>query len=369
MIRKLHLWLGLVSGIVVFIVSVTGCILVFEDEIRYATNPYLQNITSAGSLLPPSVLAEKARAAHGQKAAYITWEGIQHPVAVNMQGAKKRSESEVVYLDPHTGRVLGIMDMKKDFFRFILKGHYYLWLPENIGKVIVPAAVLMFLFLLITGTILWWPKKRNQLLAGLTIRWTARWRRVNYDLHNVLGFYSVLFLLIICLTGLVFGYQWFARSVYFISSGGRKMVMTHKGKSGKPMPVENMVDSIWMRQMAQVPLNESNSVVIYFPVKREDVITLYFNPDHTTRYRRDTRYFDQYSGKEVNGKGSGFGNGLYAYATPADKIKRMNFDMHVGAIGGLPGKVIAFLASLFAASLPVTGTLIWLGRKFKSKKG
>lgn len=45
----------------------------------------------------------------------------------------------------------------------------------------------------------------------------------------------------------------------------------------------------------------------------------------------------------------------------------MNYDIHVGSILGFPGKVLAFLASLIGASLPITGYLIWYGRKFKKK--
>jgi uncharacterized iron-regulated membrane protein len=55
-------------------------------------------------------------------------------------------------------------------------------------------------------------------------------------------------------------------------------------------------------------------------------------------------------------------------ATAADKIARMNYDIHVGAVLGLPGKIMAFAASLIAASLPITGFLIWRGRKKKSKQ-
>jgi uncharacterized iron-regulated membrane protein len=46
----------------------------------------------------------------------------------------------------------------------------------------------------------------------------------------------------------------------------------------------------------------------------------------------------------------------------------MNYDIHVGAIGGITGKVIAFLASLMAASMPVTGFMIWWGRRKKTKE-
>ncbi len=52
----------------------------------------------------------------------------------------------------------------------------------------------------------------------------------------------------------------------------------------------------------------------------------------------------------------------------ADKIARMNYDIHVGAVLGLAGKILAFSASLIAASLPVTGFYIWWGKKHKKVK-
>jgi uncharacterized iron-regulated membrane protein len=69
----------------------------------------------------------------------------------------------------------------------------------------------------------------------------------------------------------------------------------------------------------------------------------------------------------LHGKGSGLSNGLYKDAGTGDVIKRMNYDLHVGAIWGLTGKILAFIASLISASLPVTGFLVWWGRNNKVK--
>ena len=52
----------------------------------------------------------------------------------------------------------------------------------------------------------------------------------------------------------------------------------------------------------------------------------------------------------------------------ADKLLRMNYDIHVGAIGGLAGKILAFCISLVIATLPVTGFYIWYGRRWKKVK-
>uniref|UniRef100_UPI00356902EA PepSY domain-containing protein n=1 Tax=Lutibacter sp. TaxID=1925666 RepID=UPI00356902EA len=77
-------------------------------------------------------------------------------------------------------------------------------------------------------------------------------------------------------------------------------------------------------------------------------------------YVNHSLQFDQYSGKllkERNHKNKNFG----------EKIINANYDIHVGAILGIPGKIIAFIASLICASLPLTGFLIWIGRKRKNK--
>lgn len=68
--------------------------------------------------------------------------------------------------------------------------------------------------------------------------------------------------------------------------------------------------------------------------------------------------FDQYSGESLKIE-------LFANYGTADKIKHANRDLHTGQNFGILGKLLAFLASLFAASLPVTGFLIWYQRKYK----
>ena len=78
----------------------------------------------------------------------------------------------------------------------------------------------------------------------------------------------------------------------------------------------------------------------------------------------DYRYFDQYTLAEIPA------NNIYGRlkdADFADKMIRMTYDIHTGGIFGFGGKVIAFILSLVAASLPITGTLVWWGRRNKAK--
>jgi len=89
------------------------------------------------------------------------------------------------------------------------------------------------------------------------------------------------------------------------------------------------------------------------------------NPDAGTYWQNDNRYFDQYTLQEIPVT---LTYGWLKDSKTADKIARMNYDIHVGAVLGLPGKIMAFFASLLAATLPLTGFYIWWGRKYKGKK-
>jgi uncharacterized iron-regulated membrane protein len=88
------------------------------------------------------------------------------------------------------------------------------------------------------------------------------------------------------------------------------------------------------------------------------------NPDDETFWKTDYRYFDQNSLAELSVDHI-YGKLLDTNA--ADKLIRMNYDIHTGSIIGLPGKILAFCASLLVASLPVTGFCIWYGRRKKER--
>jgi uncharacterized iron-regulated membrane protein len=89
-----------------------------------------------------------------------------------------------------------------DFFLIVEKLHRFLLLPEEIGKHVTGIATIIFVFMLITGIILWWPKKWKNAVQNFKIRWKAKWRRKNYDWHRSTGFYLAVPALVVALTGL-----------------------------------------------------------------------------------------------------------------------------------------------------------------------
>ncbi len=373
----LHLWLGLSSGLIVFVVSITGCIYAFQEELSNLTQPYrFVKAEERPFLLPSELKAIAAQEAFGKdtsaanKIGAVVY-GTRERAAIATY-TDKQNGFTLIYINPYNGTVLHKKTLKDDFFRIILEGHFNLWLPRKIGQPIVATGVLIFVILLITGLIMWWPKRWNKKnrKKSFSIKWDAGKKRVNYDLHNVLGFYVMLIALVLGLTGLVWGFEWFSKSWYFTATGGKTLEKFERGLSDTTRtntpPLTRPEDKIWAQVLQEFP-HPTGSTQIQFALRPKDPITLILNPDEGTFYKREFRFYDQYTLQRV--KGGGLYGNTYASASRGEKLYRMNYDIHVGAIGGLPGKMLMFFASLICASLPITGFYIWWGRRKKKTAG
>lgn len=366
LINTLHLWLGLSVGSIVILLSVTGCILAFQVEIENLTQSYRFVKTEQKEMLPPSVLAPLAEKTLPGKKAHSILYGLPGRSAMAIFFHNDPAYYYQVFLNPYTGEVLKVKNMDQDFFRIVLAGHWSIWLPDEVGQPIVATATLIFIAMLVTGIILWWPKNKAAAKQRFSIKWSARWRRKNYDLHNVLGFYACWVAIFLAITGLVWGFEWFSESLYWATSGGKTIIPYEEAFSDttqKPSVFDKpVVDLIWEKVKAEAP--EAEIFEVHLPEDHRSAIAGSSNPDALTLWKTDNRYYDQYTMKEIPARHI---YGRFKSLSVADKIRRMNYDIHVGAVLGLPGKFLAFFASLICASLPVTGFIIWWGRKNKNK--
>jgi len=360
-IAKLHLWLGLSSGLVVFIVAVTGCIYAFQSEIQDLTQSYRFVTPEETSILPPTTIWDKADAALPDKHLHAVLYASPDRAAQAIYYSFEEHYYYFVYVNPYTGEVLKVKDAYADFFRLVLDGHFYLWLPPAIGQPVVASFTLVFLFMVISGLILWWPRKKKNLKSSLKIKWNARWRRKNYDLHQIMGFYVMGFASLFAITGLVWGFEWFRDTVFFVSSGGEDYVEYYTPLSDSTAVYQDTVpalDAVWMKMRTLYP--DSEWIEVHPPEFENAAIAANANPDASTYWKMDYRYFDQNTLEELPVKHI---YNRFDEASIGDKVMRINYDLHVGAIAGLPGKIFAFLLSAIIASLPVTGFLIWWGRR------
>ena len=360
----LHLWLGLGSGIIVVIMAITGCILVFEHEIKELTSPYLNvEAQSPDKLLPPSQIYAAVQKVLPNKEIHGVWyNGLDKSIKVDIES------DSLIYVNPYNGKITGMVD-HEDFFHIMDEGHRNLWLDREIGSQITAWATFIFFLLLISGLILWFPKKWNKTTrnSSFKIKWDAKFKRLNYDLHNVMGFYTLILAMLIAFTGMLMSFHWLRESTYWISGGWadekekKEQVVAVKKDTLSKQQMDKLAaaDFLWKKVRTEIAKENKEAVIIHFPDDpKED---FYVCTDMYKGVWRDL-YFDSTTLELLPKSHKYIGDERFS-----KWLMRSNYSLHIGAVGGLPTKIIYFLASLICASLPITGFYIWWGKKKKQK--
>ena len=365
-IRNIHQWLGLFSGLLVFVIAITGAIYTFQEEILNLTESHRFVPIKNLPLLKPSQLETIAKAKLPGKTLHSIEYKERGCAAIAIFYHYEPTYYYKMYLDPYAGEVLHIQNMDAGFFQWILKGHMYLWLPPDIGRIVVLISTLIFTFMIMTGLFLWLPKRMKGVVQRMTFQWkeTTKWKRKNWDLHAIVGFYGLIFSLIFAITGLVWVFPNFADFYYKVIGGQKSLQYTDavSERETKDSRLINPMDSLF--EQHKNTIFDYKSFEIHPPETDSSSVLLVTNPCSGTYWKSDYIFYNQYNLAELE---VGHIWDRFAKAGVADKILRLNYDVHVGAALGLPGKIIAFIASLLIASLPITGFLIFYGKKIRKK--
>ena len=361
---QVHLWLGLATGLVVFIIAITGAIYCFAPELQ-SLQPYRTVKESGRDFLPPSDLKRIAESKlPGRVITRIYYDARDKSVMVLFLKAEEYTYS--VFINPYDGKVLKVRDNDRDFLSVVLKIHRTLLVPH--GHEIIRWSTVIFLLMLISGIILWWPKNKRTAKHGFVVKWNASPKRLNYDLHKVLGFYVTWIAVFIALTGLMFAFESFADFTYKLTGSNRSIVQKKPPTSDTTAAVNAEaagIDVVWRNVHPHLHKRYAAAMFV-LPATTSGPILLRANPGIGTLYKTDFRYFDQYSGREIPGAYV-WGNYKDAH-TLADNIRRMNYDIHTGAIFGLPGRIALFFVALIVGSLPITGFYFWWSKKRKARR-
>lgn len=380
MIKKkllwLHKWLGLVSGLVVLIISLTGCLTVFQDELQLMTHPEKffiekQNLQASKTIaLSRLITIAEAKLNPGEKISRVdvfpqknrTW--IFRAIKTNKEAflySDYFTYYKRVFVNPYTGNVQVVENTKANFFQVVLQLHMNLLLGKKYGHVIISYSVMFFAVLCFTGIVLWWPKKwkLKALKNNFSIKFKAKSKRLNYDLHNVLGFYSLIFALLFAFTGLVFAFPEFKK---MISKQLNSLDSNDKQKLSLPFIPQiaaTVLDNGFDYVLTHHPTADQLSVRLEKDIAEPQTIQVRMEKNRTGVFYGYS--FNQKTGQLEELKSS---NNLQL----GSRVTSLNYDLHVGSIGGIYTKILAFLASLICASLPVTGFIIWLNKYKKSKQ-
>lgn len=369
-VAKLHLWLGLGSGLVVFVVGVTGATYAFEEELRHGLHPERHFVSVPANPVRASLdrlraVADLAIAGEAPTDGVRIYRDPARSVVFSYQksdpgrfgyGASRLVDKKV-YLDPYTAEVIAVVDERWELLELVYWTHTSLLLGYELGHQVVGWSVLIFVFMLGSGLVLWWPRSPSVAKKRLWFRWrpATGWKRKNYDLHSILGFWVLGVAFVLALTGLVWSFDAVDRALQWIANGGRE----HTGPAYVSTPAPRRADSPLDRILADVsaehPDAESYTIHIGSTVEAEGVYFATAILSTNGIWKNSYGVFDAYSLERLGGR-------RHEDKSNGELLYDMNYDVHTGRIAGLPGKVLVFLASLVVASLPISGALLWWGR-------
>lgn len=394
--RNIHLWLSVPFGILITLICFSGAALVFEKEVmelchhelyfvkkvEAAPLPMEQLMTKVAATLPDSVSVTGVNISSDPERAY----------QVTLSKPRRAS----MYVDQYTGEIMGKYE-RAPFFNFMFRMHR--WLLDSMkqdggifwGKMIVGTSTLMFVFVLISGIVVWWPRTRKALKNSLKIVANKGWRRFWYDLHVAGGMYALVFLLAMALTGLTWSFQWYRTGFYKTfgvevqpsmghgnaaanaTTKGGKQEKSPEGRSGRPgnrgekpegrgehsesregrkrSPYTN-----WQQVYEQLAeANPGYKLISVSDGSASVALPRFGNQRGTDRYK-----FNPRNGEITE-------TTLYKDLDNSGKIRGWIYSVHVGSWGGMLTRILTFIAALVGASLPLTGYYLWIRRLMKRK--
>jgi len=209
-----HLSTGVVAGIVVLIMSVTGVLLMYEKQMTaWADRGYRVAPPSSGAArLSVETLLGKVR--EERSALPSTFTLRSDPAALGF------GRESILYTNPYTGEILGEGAQGiRTFFRVVTDWHRWLGAQgenRNIARAVTGACNLGFLFLVMSGFYIWWPKQWtwSQLRNVTWFRRGLPGKARDFNWHNVVGFWSAVPLFIVVLSATVISYPWASNLVY-----------------------------------------------------------------------------------------------------------------------------------------------------------
>ena len=215
----IHLGVGVSAAVVVLMMSVTGVVLTYEMQLNeWGRRGYRTMSAEPGAKpLAADILLERAATASSEGAPSSLALGAD-PLAPAVVGFGRR---QTLYVDRYTGEIRGDGDTRmRRFLRSVMYWHRWFAVSDDnraIGRAVTGAANLGFLFLVVSGFYLWWPRTwTRRLLRNVT--WFRRGlgpKARDFNWHNVIGFWLAVPLLIIVFSGAMISYRWVGNLIHF----------------------------------------------------------------------------------------------------------------------------------------------------------
>ena len=196
---QIHLWTGIGLGLYVFVVSVTGSAVVFRNDIYEKYSRVPREVPLGEKRLSKDALNALAEKAHpGYSVSYV-WESKKPNEATELWLSQGNTKMERLF-DPFTGRELGdAIPRAIRIVKWFADLHTDLLLGKT-GRVVNGWGGFVLSLLCMTGIMIWWPGIKTWKRA-LLISPSAGWKRINWDLHNSIGFWTLSIVFMFGITG------------------------------------------------------------------------------------------------------------------------------------------------------------------------
>jgi uncharacterized iron-regulated membrane protein len=350
-----HLTAGCLAGIVIFAMSVTGVLLAFERQINTWVDRGFQ-VEPGRQSLPLEIVAYRVDPNPKQPPMVTVRAAPTAPVELAY------GRERTLYVDPANGKVLGEASRSaRSFFASVERIHRSLGseLRSGVGRRITGACNLLFLFLVLSGFCLWFPKRwlRQYLRPAIWFRGGLRGRARDWNWHNTIGFWSAIPLFFIVLSGVIMSYAWANNLLYRVT--GTEPPPPPQQREGSPQrpprhahrehraQIFQSVDALLAVARVQSP--SWRSISFRLPSGGDRAVA--FNIDGGNGgqpQKRSQVVVDRASGTILRAEG-------FATDNAGRKLRTAARFLHTGEIFGLPGQIVAAVASLGGAFLVWTG--------------
>lgn len=360
---KLHLFLSIPLGIIILIMSFSGSMLIFEQEIMelmYHKQYFADE--RADEALDLSCLLNKLQVNISSNDSIGTVLISSNPMR-NIQFLITDTQSKQtrwVYMNPYNGQIEGYSSVGNQFFQTMRRLHR--WLLDDfkkdavfpIGKRLTGIAALGFVFIILSGIILWIPRKKNMIAQRLVIHRDKGLKRFIWDSHIVGGFYIAPVLLLLALTGLSWSFDWYRTGFYTLLGGDPTTVTTPVTSK---LVESTTVDSIvWDRVYNELEARYDTFSVLSIQ-NGSAIVSL---AGYGNRRRSDYYTFDSATGVLLEER-------LYEDESKMNQLRGWVYSIHVGSWGGILTKFIGFTAALMGMWLPFSGGYVWFMKRKKRK--
>ena len=351
-----HLVAGVLAGVVILLMSVTGVALTYEKQmLEWAdqrAHPWVPPSNGARPLSPETLLAEVAVARPGAAPTGVTRRADPRaPATVTLEG------NGALLVNPYTGGILGEpAPALRAFFRATTNWHRWLALEgasRATGRLITGVANAAFLFIVLSGLYLWVPRvwTRLQFMQVLWLRRGLPARARDFNWHNVVGIWSAVPLAIVVAGAVPISFPWASNVVYRLVGDTPPSAQARSARAPAPVSFAGL-DAAWAAAEAQVPTWRAIGVRLAGPPDAPFAVTIDQGYGGQPQ-KRGTLTVHRTSGEVLSFE-------TFEALSPGRRARSWLRFAHTGEYYGLAGQTMAGVVSAGGAVLVYTGlALAW----------